>query len=87
LFPSDEQFGQWVDSFVNVNLSFTAALHERSAAMWAAGNPDEFAEAKADRTSAKFCRRWKDHPRNRRQKSRAPYTNSRKIATPILTKL
>lgn len=47
LFPSDEQFGQWVDSFVNDKLSFTANLHERSAAMWASANPDEFAEAKA----------------------------------------
>lgn len=46
LFPSDEQFGRWVDS-VNDNLSFTPNLHERAAAMWAASNPDQFAQARA----------------------------------------
>lgn len=48
LFPSDEQFGQWV---VASGLS-QVATHEilrddRAAAMWAAGNPDQFAEARA----------------------------------------
>lgn len=47
LFPSDEQFGQWVDQSVNDKLAFTANLHERAAAMWAAANPEQFAEARA----------------------------------------
>ncbi|MGB3387471.1 MAG: DNA N-6-adenine-methyltransferase, partial [Pseudaminobacter sp.] len=47
LFPSDELFGKWVDSFVNDNLSLTANLHERAAAMWAAAFPDQFDEARA----------------------------------------
>lgn len=46
LFPSDEQFGQWVERSVNDNLSVTPNLHERAAAMWAAANPDQFAEAR-----------------------------------------
>jgi len=47
LFPSDEQFGQWVEASVNDNLSFTPNLHERAAAMWAAANPEQFEEARA----------------------------------------
>jgi len=47
LFPSDEQFGQWVERSVSDNLSVTPNDHERAAAMWAAANPDDFAEARA----------------------------------------
>jgi len=47
LFKSDEQFGQWC---VEVGLS-QVGTHEvkrddRAAAMWAAGNPDQFNETK-----------------------------------------
>ena len=46
-FSSDEQFGQWV---VNSGLSQVGTdevkRDERSAAMWAAANPDEFETAK-----------------------------------------
>ncbi len=41
MFPSDEQFGQWVKG----NLPDTEQK-EREAAMWAAGNPDQFNETK-----------------------------------------
>ena len=43
LFPSDEQFGRWL---VSANVAETHD-HERAAAMWAAGNPEQFQEAKA----------------------------------------
>lgn len=46
LFPSDEQFGQWVDQSVNDKLSVTPNLHERASAMWASAHPDQFAEAR-----------------------------------------
>ena len=46
-FSSDEQFGQWV---VNSGLSQVGTdevkRDERSAAMWAAANPDDFETAK-----------------------------------------
>lgn len=41
LFPSDEEFGQWL---VSGNLAHTER-HERAAAMWAAANPDDFETA------------------------------------------
>ena len=47
LFASDEQFGAWVAQSVNDKLSVTPNLHERAAAMWAAGNPDQFDAARA----------------------------------------
>ena len=47
LFPSDEQFGRWVAETVNTNLVNTPRPEERLAAMWAAANPDLFAEARA----------------------------------------
>lgn len=63
LFPSDEQFGQWVNEVVNDKLSVTPNLHERAAAMWAAGNPIQFEEAKAEgnaRTVRGIHAKWKD---------------------------
>lgn len=41
MFPSDEQFGRWVKG----NLPVTEQK-EREAAMWAAGNPEEFLQTK-----------------------------------------
>ena len=43
LFQSDEQFGQWI----GVCQLDTDGRHERSAAMWAAANADDFATARA----------------------------------------
>ena len=42
LFAGDAEFGQWV-SLCQLD---TADRHERSAAMWAAANPDDFETAK-----------------------------------------
>lgn len=42
LFPSDEQFGQWVEQTVNTNLVVTPRPEERLAAMWAAREPINF---------------------------------------------
>ena len=44
LLPSDEQFGQWVRDSQLARDGIT--YDERSAAMWAAANPDQFAEAR-----------------------------------------
>ena len=46
LFPSDEQFGRWVaDNGVSQLATVEVTRDERAAAMWAAGNPDQFQEA------------------------------------------
>lgn len=42
LFPSDEQFGQWL---VSSKLEETVHPAEQSAAMWAAREPEQFAGA------------------------------------------
>ena len=55
LFPSNEQFGQWVSA----NLAETIHDHERAAAMWAAANADQLAEAKAA-SKARTLRGWHD---------------------------
>ena len=55
LFPSNEQFGQWVSA----NLAETIHPHERLAAMWAAANADQLAEAKAA-SKARTLRGWHD---------------------------
>jgi len=63
LFPSDEQFGQWVDASVNDKLSVTPNLHERAAAMWASANCDQFEEARATgnaRTVRGIHSKWKE---------------------------
>lgn len=63
LFPSDEQFGQWVAEVVSDNLSVTPNDHERAAAMWAAANSDQFAEARAAgkaRTVRGIHAKWKE---------------------------
>ena len=63
LFPSDEQFGQWVSENVSDNLSVTPNDHDRAAAMWAAGNPEQFEEAKAAgnaRTVRGIHAKWKE---------------------------
>jgi hypothetical protein len=63
LFASDEQFGQWVAEVVTGNLPFTPESHERAAAMWAAANADQFAEARAAgnaRTIRGIHAKWKE---------------------------
>ena len=55
LFPSDEKFGQWVST----NLVETIHPNERAAAMWAAANADQLAEAKAN-SKARTLRGWHD---------------------------
>ena len=57
LFPSDEQFGEWVVSS-NLRLSENDKM-ERAAAMWAAANADQLAEAKAA-SKARTLRGWHD---------------------------
>ena len=44
LFSGDREFGQWLCS---ANLAEGTHDHERSAAMWAAANADDFATARA----------------------------------------
>ena len=59
LFPSDEQFGQWL---VTNNLSDTVQA-ERAAAMWAAANPDEFEAARGSsnaRTVRGIYAKWQE---------------------------
>lgn len=59
LFPSDEQFGQWV---VSSKLEVTHPA-EQSAAMWAAANADQFEEARAAgnaRTVRGIHAKWKE---------------------------
>ena len=46
LFPGDREFGKWVEACFD-NLSMRPNEHEQVAAMWAAANPDQFAEARA----------------------------------------
>jgi phage N-6-adenine-methyltransferase len=63
LFPSDEQFGQWVAEMVSDNLSVTPNDHERAAAMWAAANPEQFEQAKSAgnaRTVRGIHAKWKE---------------------------
>lgn len=63
LFPSDEQFGQWVAETVNTNLVNTPRPEERLAAMWAAANPAQFAEARLAgnaRTVRGMHTKWKE---------------------------
>jgi len=47
LFPSDEQFGQWLAETVTTNLVNTPRPEDRLAAMWAAANQDDFDIARA----------------------------------------
>jgi len=47
LFPSDEQFGQWIEDNVPRQLAGAKLEdHDRTAAMWAADNPEQFQLAK-----------------------------------------
>lgn len=57
LFKSDEQFGEWIVSS-NLRLSENDKM-ERAAAMWAAANADQLAEAKAA-SKARTLRGWHD---------------------------
>jgi len=60
LFPSDEQFGRWVRE---TQLDAHASKDERTAAIWAAANPDEFEEARSAgnaRTVRGIHAKWKE---------------------------
>lgn len=60
LFPSDEQFGQWAREIGVCQLgTHEVDRHERAAAMWAAANADQLAEAKAN-SKARTLRGWHD---------------------------
>lgn len=49
-FPSDEQFGQWAaEAGLSQLGTHEIKRDERAAAMWAAGHPDQFAEARGRR--------------------------------------
>lgn len=60
LFPGDREFGEWLRS---ANLAEGVHDHERAAAMWAAANADQFAEARAAgsaRTVRGIHAKWKE---------------------------
>ena len=87
LFPSDEQFGEWL---VTNNLSDTNQA-ERAAAMWAAANPDDFNAARTAgnaRTVRGIHDKWKQldaerkaaEERERAAVARAKAAAERKIA-------
>lgn len=61
LFDGDREFGQWVAEMCSAKLAVHD--HERAAAMWAAGHPDQFAEARAAgnaRTVRGIHAKWKE---------------------------
>lgn len=64
LFPSDEQFGQWVASSGLSQLgTHEIKRDDRAAAMWAAANADQFEEARAAgnaRTIRGIHAKWKE---------------------------
>ena len=57
LFAKDADFGKWVSEFMTDNLSVTPNDHDRAAAMWAAANADQLAEARAA-CNARTLRGW-----------------------------
>ena len=59
LFPGDREFGQWLSGSSFDNLSVRPNEHEQVAAMWAAANADQLAEAKAA-SKARTLRGWHD---------------------------
>lgn len=60
LFPSDEKFGQWADASGLSQLgTHEIKRDERAAAMWAAANADQLAEAQAA-SRARTLRGWHD---------------------------
>lgn len=85
LFPGDAEFGRWV-RISNLDKRDGSGIHpgEQQAAMWAAANPEQFAEARAagnaDRIKRKICRllapaRTRDH--RVRQEANLPFATSR----------
>lgn len=64
LFPSDEQFGQWVANSGLYQLGTDEVRREdRTAAMWAAANPEDFETARASgnaRTVRGIHAKWKE---------------------------
>jgi phage N-6-adenine-methyltransferase len=82
LFPSDEQFGQWL---VNCNLQLTGgdAANNRAAAMWASENPEQFQEAKAAgnaRTVRGIHAKWKEILAEREAKAARAQAEQEKAA-------
>lgn len=59
LFAEDKAFGKWIAENLSDNLSVSPNDHERAAAMWAAANADQLAEAKAA-SKARTLRGWHD---------------------------
>ncbi|AKG94554.1 hypothetical protein Shpa_43 [Paracoccus phage Shpa] len=57
LFAEDKAFGRWIAESLSDNLSVSPNDHERAAAMWAAANADQLAEAKAN-SKARTLRGW-----------------------------
>lgn len=63
LFAEDRTFGEWVTKNLTDKLSVSPNDHERAAAMWAAANADQFAEARAAgnaRTVRGIYAKWKE---------------------------
>lgn len=63
LHAGDREFGQWLASLCFDKLSMQPNEHEQVAAMWAAANPDQFAEAREAgnaRTVRGIHAKWKE---------------------------
>lgn len=79
LFPSDEQFGQWIDEnglrqlVGHEGAPRDVNEHERAAAMWAATNADQFEEARQrgnPRTIRGIHAKWKEIEAERAEEER-----------------
>lgn len=84
MFPSDEQFGQWKEKSVFPNLGITKPKwDDEAAAMWAAGNPAQFEEAKAEgnaRTVRGIHAKWKDIVAERDAEERRKEAEAARVA-------
>jgi len=90
MFPSDEQFGQWVRE---TQLDAHASKDERTAAMWAAANPEDYQATKEANPRVRTVRglhaKWKDtqetegKPKKKKDKSKdKPSSNGNSPSKP-----
>ena len=80
LFPGDREFGQWIESSVLSQVATQEVTRdERAAAMWAAGNRDQFDEARAAgkaRTVRGIHDKWKQIEVDRERASKESERNA-----------
>jgi hypothetical protein len=77
IFPSDKEFSAWM---LEWQLAIQVEPHERAAAMWAAANADQFAEARAAggaRTVRGIYAKWKEIEAEREHALRAAEMKAR----------